>query len=75
MRLWTIALTYDDRVRNCVSPSVAPVRETVVTPDDVGNRTQRVDRQGTRQARAHDDMYRLPSGSYPGPSGTDGTVM
>ncbi|MGE0598407.1 MAG: hypothetical protein AB7J35_01105 [Dehalococcoidia bacterium] len=37
--------------------------------DDVGNRTQRVDQQGTH-TYAYDDLYRLTSVTYPGPSTT-----
>jgi RHS repeat-associated protein len=37
--------------------------------DDVGNRTQRVDQQGTH-SYVYDDLHRLTSVTYPGPSTT-----
>jgi YD repeat-containing protein len=48
------------------STTVAPVAYTL---DDVGNRTQRVDQQGTH-TYAYDDLHRLTSVTYPGPSTT-----
>jgi YD repeat-containing protein len=42
------------------------------TLDDIGNRTQRVDQQGTH-TYAYDDVYRLTSVTYPGPSTTSYT--
>ena len=39
------------------------------TLDEVGNRTQRVDQQGTH-TYAYDDLYRLTSVTYPGPATT-----
>jgi RHS repeat-associated protein len=39
------------------------------TLDNVGNRTQRIDGQGTH-VYAYDDVYRLTSVTYPGPSTT-----
>ncbi|MGE0600431.1 MAG: RHS repeat domain-containing protein [Dehalococcoidia bacterium] len=63
--------TYDaaDRLTNIAhvkggSTTVASVDYTL---DDVGNRTQRVDQQGTH-TYAYDDLYRLTSVTYPGPS-------
>ncbi len=40
------------------------------TLDDVGNRTQRVDEEGTH-SYTYDDLYRLTEVTYPGPSTTD----
>jgi RHS repeat-associated protein len=48
------------------STTVASVAYTL---DDVGNRTQRVDQQGTH-TYAYDDLHRLISVTYPGPSTT-----
>jgi len=48
------------------STTVASVDYTL---DDVGNRTQRVDQQGTH-TYAYDDLHRLTSVTYPGPSTT-----
>ena len=69
--------TYDpswgrtDRLTNIAhvkggSTTVASVDYTL---DDVGNRTQRVDQQGTH-TYAYDDLNRLTSVTYPGPSTT-----
>ena len=51
------------------STTIASVTYTL---DDVGNRTQRVDQQGTH-TYAYDDLYRLTSVTYPGPSTTSYT--
>ena len=48
------------------STTIASVAYTL---DDVGNRTQRVDQQGTH-TYSYDDLYRLTSVTYPGPSTT-----
>ena len=48
------------------STTIASVAYTL---DDVGNRTQRVDQQGTH-TYGYDDLYRLTSVTYPGPSTT-----
>lgn len=48
------------------STTIASVAYTL---DDVGNRTQRVDQQGTHTDQ-YDDLYRLTSVTYPGPSTT-----
>ncbi len=56
-------------MRNSLGLFGAPVRELDYTLDDVGNRTQRVDQQGTH-TYAYDDLYRLTSVTYPGPSTT-----
>jgi YD repeat-containing protein len=48
------------------STTVASVAYTL---DDVGNRTQRVDQQGTH-TYAYDDLYRLTSVTHPGPATT-----
>lgn len=45
------------------STTVASVSYTL---DDVGNRTQRVDQQGTHDYE-YDDFYRLTEVTYPGP--------
>ena len=45
------------------------LREAAYTLDDVGNRTQRVDQQGTHNY-VYDDLHRLTSVTYPGPSTT-----
>ncbi len=51
------------------STTIASVAYTL---DDGGNRTQRVDQQGTH-TYAYDDLYRLTSVTYPGPSTTSYT--
>ncbi len=72
VRRHTNRLTYvTDRLTNIAhvkggSTTVASVDYTL---DDVGNRTQRVDQQGTH-TYAYDDLYRLTSVTYPGPSTT-----
>jgi RHS repeat-associated protein len=48
------------------STTVASVSYTL---DNVGNRTQRVDQQGTH-SYSYDNLYRLTSVTYPGPSTT-----
>ena len=48
------------------STTVASVAYTL---DDVGNRTQSVDQQGTHTYQ-YDDLHRLTSVTYPGPSAT-----
>jgi len=48
------------------STTIASVAYTL---DQVGNRTQRVDQQGSH-TYAYDDLYRLTSVTYPGPSTT-----
>jgi RHS repeat-associated protein len=45
------------------------VASVAYTLDDVGNRTQRVDQQGTHNY-VYDDLHRLTSVTYPGPSTT-----
>jgi len=60
--------TYGDADR---LTSIAHVKGGVTTVghtvDDVGNRTQRVDQAGTH-TYAYDDLHRLTSVTYPGPS-------
>ena len=51
------------------STTVASVSYTL---DNVGNRTQRVDQQGTH-SYSYDNLYRLTSVTYPGPSTTSYT--
>jgi YD repeat-containing protein len=48
------------------STTIASVAYTL---DAVGNRTQRVDQQGTH-SYSYDNLYRLTSVTYPGPSTT-----
>ena len=67
------AYTYDNADR---LTGISHVKGGTTTPasvsytlDDVGNRTQRVDQQGTH-TYAYDDLYRLTSVTYPGPSTT-----
>jgi len=65
--------TYDDanRLTNIahVKGGSTTVASVAYTLDDVGNRTQRVDQQGTH-TYAYDDLHRLTSVTYPGPSTT-----
>jgi RHS repeat-associated protein len=67
------AYTYDDADRltgiSHVKDGSTTVASVAYTLDDVGNRTQRVDQQGTH-TYAYDDLYRLTSVTYPGPSTT-----
>ncbi|MCO5203129.1 MAG: RHS repeat-associated core domain-containing protein [Chloroflexi bacterium] len=67
------AYTYDDadRLTNIahVKGGSTTLASVAYTLDDVGNRTQRVDQQGTH-TYAYDDLYRLTSVTYPGPSTT-----
>ncbi|MBK6562051.1 MAG: RHS repeat protein, partial [Dehalococcoidia bacterium] len=65
--------TYDNANRltgiTHVKNGSTTVASVAYTLDDVGNRTQRVDQQGTH-TYAYDDLYRLTSVTYPGPSTT-----
>jgi YD repeat-containing protein len=65
--------TYDDADRltgiEHVKSGSTTIASVAYTLDDVGNRTQRVDQQGTH-TYAYDDLYRLTSVTYPGPSTT-----
>ena len=65
--------TYDgaDRLTGIshVKDGSTTVASFAYTLDDVGNRTGRVDQQGTH-AYAYADLYRLTSVTYPGPSTT-----
>ena len=65
--------TYDnaDRLTNIahVKGGNTTVASVAYTLDAVGNRTQRVDQQGTH-TYAYDDLHRLTSVTYPGPSTT-----
>ena len=65
--------TYDDGDRltgiSHVKDGTTTVASVAYTLDDVGNRTQRADQQGTH-TYAYDDLYRLTSVTYPGPSTT-----
>ena len=65
--------SYDDadRLTNIahVKGGSTTIASVAYTLDDVGNRTQRVDQQGTH-TYAYDDLYRLTSVTYPGPSTT-----
>jgi RHS repeat-associated protein len=65
--------TYDDADRltdiEHVKGGSTTVASVAYTLDDIGNRTQRVDQQGTH-AYAYDDLHRLTSVTYPGPSTT-----
>ena len=65
--------TFDDadRLTNIahVKGGSTTVASVAYTLDDVGNRTQRVDQQGTH-TYAYDDLHRLTSVTYPGPSTT-----
>jgi RHS repeat-associated protein len=67
------AYTYDDADRltgiSHVKGGTTTIASVSYTLDDVGNRTQRVDQQGTH-TYAYDDLYRLTSVTYPGPSTT-----
>ena len=67
------AYTYDDGDRltgiSHVKDGSTTVASVAYALDDVGNRTQRVDQQGTH-TYAYDDLYRLTSVTYPGPSTT-----
>ncbi|MEX0784304.1 MAG: RHS repeat-associated core domain-containing protein [Dehalococcoidia bacterium] len=67
------AYTYDnaDRLTEIehVKGGTTTLASVAYTLDDVGNRTQRVDQQGTH-TYAYDDLYRLTSVTYPGPSTT-----
>ncbi len=62
--------TYDDADRLTGIDHVKGGSTTLAfvdhTLDDVGNRTQRIDGQGTH-TYAYDDLYRLTSVTYPGP--------
>ena len=66
--------TYDDadRLTNVahVKGGSTTVASVAYTLDDVGNRTQRVDQQGTH-TYAYDDLYQLTSVTYPGPATTN----
>ena len=48
---------------------VYPPISASYTLDNVGNRTQRVDQQGTH-SYSYDNLYRLTSVTYPGPTTT-----
>jgi RHS repeat-associated protein len=65
--------TYDtaDRLTGIshVKGGSTTIASVTYTLDDVGNRTQRVDQAGTH-TYAYDDLYRLTSVTYPGPSTT-----
>ncbi|MBK7127665.1 MAG: RHS repeat protein [Dehalococcoidia bacterium] len=65
--------TYDNANRltgiTHVKNGSTTVASVAYTLDDVGNRTQRVDQQGTH-AYAYDDLYRLTSVTHPGPATT-----
>ncbi len=65
--------SYDDADRltgiTHVKGGSTTLASVAYTLDQVGNRTQRVDQQGTH-TYAYDDLYRLTSVVYPGPSTT-----
>jgi RHS repeat-associated protein len=65
--------TYDtaDRLTGIshVKGGTTTIASVSYTLDDVGNRTQRVDQQGTH-TYAYDDIYRLTEVTYPGPATT-----
>jgi YD repeat-containing protein len=67
------AYTYDDADRltgiSHVKDGSTTIASVAYTLDDAGNRMQRVDQQGTH-TYAYDDLYRLTSVTYPGPSTT-----
>lgn len=60
-----------DRLTNIanVKGGSTTIASVAYTLDDVGNRIQRVDQQGTH-TYSYDDLYRLTSVTYPGPSTT-----
>lgn len=66
--------SYDDADRltgiTHVKGGSTTIASVAYTLDDVGNRTQRVDQQGTH-SYSYDDLYRLTSVTYPGPSTTN----
>jgi RHS repeat-associated protein len=65
--------TYDDADRlteiEHVKGGSTTLASVAYTLDEVGNRTQRVDQQGTH-TYVYDDLHRLTSVTYPGPSTT-----
>ncbi|MGH9252004.1 MAG: RHS repeat domain-containing protein, partial [Acidimicrobiales bacterium] len=67
------AYTYDNADRltgiSHVKGGSTTLASVAYTLDDMGNRTQRVDQQGTHTYE-YDDLYRLTSVTYPGPSTT-----
>jgi RHS repeat-associated protein len=68
--------TYDNADRltgiSHVKGGTTTLASVAYTLDDVGNRTQRVDQQGTHTYE-YDDLYRLTEVTYPGPATTEYT--